>query len=66
LRTRWIYRPSAYTGIAVLRLPKEATSDDLRQTIETLVKGLEQNPLFGKSWIIEKGRIRLYQEDDES
>ena len=59
------YRPSEYTGIAVLRLPKKATAEDLLQAIHTLVKGLEQNQLPGKLWIVEKGRIRLYQQDDE-
>jgi len=58
------FRPSEYAGIAVLRLPKKATAEDLRQTIETFAKGLGQNPLAGKLWIVEKGRIRLYQQDD--
>ena len=59
------YRPSEYAGIAVLRLPKKATPEDLLQTIETFAKGLEQNPLAGRLWIVEQGRIRLYQQDDE-
>jgi predicted nuclease of predicted toxin-antitoxin system len=59
------YRPSEYAGIAVLRLPKKTTPEDLLQTIETFAKGLEQNPLAGKLWIVEKGRIRLYQQNDE-
>ena len=59
------YRPSEYAGIAVLRLPKKTTPEDLAQIIETLAKGLEQNPLAGKLWIVEKVRIRLYQQDDQ-
>jgi len=59
------YRPSEYPGIAVLRPPKKTTVDDLIQTIATFAKGLEQNPLAGRLWIVEKGRIRLYQQDDE-
>jgi predicted nuclease of predicted toxin-antitoxin system len=59
------YRPSEYAGIAVLRLPKKTTPEDFLQTIETFAKGLEQNPLAGKLWIVEKGRIRLYQQNDE-
>jgi predicted nuclease of predicted toxin-antitoxin system len=59
------YRPIEYAGIAVLRLPKKATAEDLLQTIRTLAKGLEENPLAGKLWIVEKGRIRLYQRDDQ-
>jgi hypothetical protein len=34
------YRPSEYAGIAVLRLPKKTTPEDLLQTIETFAKGL--------------------------
>ncbi len=64
LRIHWII-PNDDTGIAVLRLPKKATPEDFRQTIVTFVKGLEQNPIAGRLWIVEKGRIRLYQQDDE-
>ena len=59
------YRPSEYPGIAVLRLPKKATAGDLFQAIATFAKGLEQNPLAGNLWIVERGRIRVYQQDDE-
>lgn len=59
------YRPSDYAGIAVLRQPKKASAEDLLQIIATLAKGLELNPLAGKLWIVEKGRIRIYQQDDE-
>jgi predicted nuclease of predicted toxin-antitoxin system len=60
------YRPSQYSGIAVLRLPGKATASDLRETVETLTAGLIKNPLGGKLWIVEKGRIRVYQEDDNT
>jgi predicted nuclease of predicted toxin-antitoxin system len=59
------FRPSEWAGIAVLRLPKKATAEDLLQTIGTFAKGLEQNPLAGKLWIVEKGRIRLYQQEGQ-
>ena len=58
------YPPAEYAGMAVLRLPKKATITDFNQTIETFARGLEQNPLAGSLWIVEKGRIRLYQHDD--
>ena len=29
-----------------------------------LANGLKQNPISGKLWIIEKGRIRFYQQED--
>ena len=58
------YRPGDYCGIAVLRLPKNTSSADLLQTIQPLARGLERNPLTGKLWIVEPGRIRFYQQDD--
>ena len=57
------FRPGDYPGIAVLRLPKKTTFEDLVQTIATFAKGLEQNSLAGQLWIVEKRRIRLYQPD---
>ena len=59
------YRPSEYAGIAVLRLPKKVSAADLLQAIQTFARGLAQYPLAGKLWIVEKGRIRLYQQNDE-
>ena len=58
------YVPGKYPGIAVLRLPKKFTGEDLFQTIETFARGLELHPLVGRLWIVEKGRIRLYQAGD--
>jgi predicted nuclease of predicted toxin-antitoxin system len=56
------FRPADYPGIAVLRLPKRATAEDLLQTVGTLARALEGNPLGGKLWIVEKGRLRVYQD----
>ena len=58
------FRPSQYPGIAVLRLPKKASADDLLSAIRTLVAGLKNAPLEGKLWIIEIGRIREFNEED--
>lgn len=58
------FPPGDYPGIAVLRLPKKTTAEDLLQIIETLARGLDRNPLTGKLWIVEEGRIRVYQHDD--
>ena len=49
----------------MLRLPKRAAAEDLLQALRTFAKGLEQNPLAGKLWIVEKGRIRLYQQEGQ-
>lgn len=57
------YPPDEFPGIAVLRLPQNATEADFHQTLQTFAKGLEQNPLQGRLWIVERGRIRLYQQE---
>jgi predicted nuclease of predicted toxin-antitoxin system len=60
------FRPSEYAGIAVLRLPKKANAVDLLQAVATLVQGLQQQRLSGKLWIVEIGRIRVFQEISEA
>jgi predicted nuclease of predicted toxin-antitoxin system len=58
------FRPSQYPGIAVLRLPKRASADDLHSAVRTLAEGLKRSPLAGKLWIVEIGRIREFSEED--
>jgi predicted nuclease of predicted toxin-antitoxin system len=56
------FRPSKYAGIAVLRLPRKPSHEDLLNAVHTLAAGLEREELAGKLWIIEAGRIRVFQE----
>ena len=58
------FRPSQYPGIAVLRLPKKASADDLLAAVRTLVEGLKHSSLTGKLWIVEIGRIREFNEEE--
>ncbi|MBF2057960.1 MAG: DUF5615 family PIN-like protein [Cyanobacterium sp. T60_A2020_053] len=58
------YQPSKYCGIAVLRLPKQTSHQDLLDAISTLIQALNNNVIIGKLWIIQKGKLRIYQEDD--
>jgi predicted nuclease of predicted toxin-antitoxin system len=58
-RLRFI--PSEYSGIAVIRLPKQPNPADLREAIEVLIAGLEQAEIAGKLWIIRRGVIQEYQ-----
>lgn len=60
------FRPSEFAGIAVLRLTKNASAVDLLQAVSTLIQGLQQQRLSGKLWIVEIGRIRVYQEVGEA
>jgi predicted nuclease of predicted toxin-antitoxin system len=59
------FRPSEYPGIAVLRLSKNATAEDLLDLVRTLAEGLKRQQLTGRLWIVEKGRIRIYQEEPQ-
>ena len=56
------FRPSQHPGIAVLRLPKQASAADLLSAIRTLSEGLKSSSLAGKLWIVEIGRIREFDE----
>lgn len=67
------FRPSRYGGIAVLRLPDKPATVDLEVVIRTLADGLAGviskpslplGDLAGRLWIVERGRIRLFEEPD--
>ena len=62
--TRLVFLPSRYPGIAVLRIPQKASATDLLMLIETLMEALKSEVLIGKLWIVEIGRIRVYEEED--
>jgi hypothetical protein len=49
----------------VLRLPRNPQHADLLSAIRTLAAALEKESLAGKLWIVELGRVRVFQEIDE-
>lgn len=57
------FRPSRYAGIAVLRLPRRASEAELQELLLILVAGLDREKLDGKLWIVEAGRIRVFEEE---
>lgn len=65
----FVFPPEDSAGIAVIRLPRRSTPDDLYQAVSTLVVALESKSIDGKLWIIERHRIREYlpetNEDNE-
>lgn len=61
----FLFRPSDYAGIAVIRLPRRATPDDLYDGMRTLIGGIERGSIEGKLWIVQRGRIRQYQPEQE-
>jgi predicted nuclease of predicted toxin-antitoxin system len=60
-----LFRPSRYSGIAVLRLPGRVTSEDIDQAVRTLIGGLQGDNIQGRLWVVQRGRIRQYQEEDD-
>jgi predicted nuclease of predicted toxin-antitoxin system len=59
------FKPSQYSGIAVLRLPRKPSREDLFTAMRTLAAALEKESLTGKLWIVELGRVRVFQEADQ-
>jgi hypothetical protein len=58
------FNPADYAGIAVLRPPRRLTPDDLYEGLQTLSGALARADLTGQLWIIQKGKIRIYQPED--
>jgi predicted nuclease of predicted toxin-antitoxin system len=56
-----VYPPAVYPGIAVIRMPKRAAATDLEAGLETLARALATEPLPGRLWIVERGRVRIHQ-----
>lgn len=57
------FNPREYSGIAVLRLPNKPTPQDLEDSIRTLIGGLERESIAGQLWIVQRGQIRIYQQE---
>jgi len=55
------FKPTDYEGIAVIRLPRKPTPNDLYDAIHTLIGGLFQKEIRKKPWIVQRGKIREYQ-----
>ena len=60
-----VFVPGRYCGIAVLRLPSRPTADHLVEVVTTLSAGLKQGDVTGKLWIVQRGRIREHQDEEQ-
>ncbi len=60
------FDPACYSGIAVIRLPHRLSQEDLMDACHTLVAGMGKAQITGKLWIIQRGRIREYQREDNT
>jgi len=58
------FRPAEYSGIAVLRPSKPISTIQLNELCRTLEEALVREDPRGKLWIVERGRIRIYQESE--
>jgi len=61
-----LYKPSHYLGLAVLRPPDRACPSHLVDAVKTLLQALEREPIKGKLWIVQIGRVRVHQEESSS
>lgn len=61
-----LFNPAEYSGIAVLRVPSPCTLKDIQEAAETLLLGLQRESIDGLLWIVQTGRIRIYQPEGNS
>lgn len=61
-----VFNPADYAGIAVLRLPARPEPEDLFDAVRTLIGGLERENIGGKLWVVQRGRIREYEPEEEN
>src|SRR5436190_22227179 len=54
------FPPHRTAGIAVLRLPKGAPLSLLEKFVSHLLRMLDAEPIAGRLWIVEAGRIRVH------
>lgn len=59
------FPPDNHPGVAVLRVPEHRGSGLLPATLKTLVAALKTRKIQGQLWLVEPGRIRVYQQEDE-
>ncbi len=59
------FPPEHAAGIAVIRVPKNPSLSLLEKLVRQLLKELDQTSIENKLWIVEVGRIRIHQTEDE-
>lgn len=55
------FPPSQYPGIAVLRAPARMSEEVLHRLLATLIGALKSQPFEGSLWIVEEGRVRVFE-----
>ncbi|MGH7492567.1 MAG: DUF5615 family PIN-like protein [bacterium] len=57
------FPPQQTAGIAVVRIPQNPSLPVLENLVQQLLHMLTLSSIDGQLWIIEAGRIRIYQKD---
>lgn len=55
------FPPSLHHGIAVLRAPGRMSEEVLHRLLTTLIGALKTQPFVGSLWIVEEGRVRVFE-----
>jgi predicted nuclease of predicted toxin-antitoxin system len=55
------FPPAEHHGIAVLRGPSRMSEEVLNRLLATLAGALKTQPFEGSLWIVEEGRIRVFE-----
>jgi predicted nuclease of predicted toxin-antitoxin system len=55
------FPPAEHHGIAVLRAPARMSEEVLYRLLGTLIGALKTQPFEGSLWIVEDGRVRVFE-----
>jgi predicted nuclease of predicted toxin-antitoxin system len=55
------FPPHEAPGIAVLRLPNSVSLSLMERSVSDLLSMLDAEPIAGRLWIVEPGRIRIHE-----
>ena len=55
------FAPAEHHGIAVLRAPGRMSEEVLHRLLATLIGALKTQPFAGSLWIVEEGRVRVFE-----
>ena len=58
-----MFEPQKYSGIIVLRLPPKSSFQDLLDLFRSLIGALESHEPTGQLWVVQQGRLRIYDPD---
>lgn len=59
------FPPNASAGIAVFRLPRNPSLAVIETVARQFLRVIEHSQITGRLWIVETGRIRIHQPDED-